>query len=120
MLPTVAVLWLSAASTAVPVCVWSAPSPNVKPGEQAVRPEPPSLHAYVTVGAPLAMFHHPDAGRGGATDAMIDGRTVSTSTSATVAVLALPALSTAVPVFAWFSPLPKVKSGPHESTRDRS
>ena len=104
--PALAVL--PAASTAVPLALWFAPSPRLLAAGQVSTPDSPSAQAKVTVTSPsyqpLAF-----AGRSG-TAAMVGGVLSMLTVAGSVAVL--PALSVAVPVTGWPLPSPVTVCGP--------
>ena len=97
---TLALASLPAASFAVPVALWFAPSPSVIAAGQKAMPESASSHLKLTVTSPL---FQPFEFAAGLRVASIDGLVLSIETLATVLAL-LPALSTAVPSTDWLAP----------------
>src|SRR4051812_21902967 len=57
--PTVVLAELPATSVAVPVTLWSIPSPSVTGAVALDTPEPPSSAVKLTVGAPVARLYQP-------------------------------------------------------------
>src|SRR5262249_24437428 len=89
----VAVSPLPAESTAVPIALWSAPSPMVRGAVHTAIPESASSHVYATLTSAL---YQPFWFATRSASHVIDGLVLSTLTIA-VSPAELPALSVAVP-----------------------
>jgi hypothetical protein len=110
---------LPALSVTDPETDWSAPSPSViEDGQASPRPDVPSEHVKLTIGAPVEALYQPlAAGETGAMLAVMAGATVSTSMSVKSSEFELPALSVTDAETAWSAPSPSVTEDGHAAAK---